>query len=174
MIKRKTQNAKRKTRNRRGAALLVVLFMIMAVVVISLGILYRADMAAAGGHNYALRTQADYIAWGGLEHARALILADNKSGTLNAPVNPQYLNNNAPAELDGDENFSFILEPAYDPQTITNHPQYDLLWRYDLVCKVRYDKTGATTRPFSELSATILYNPDTQRAWFTNIRRPQE
>ena len=54
-------------------ALLVVLFIVFAVVVISMGLLYRSDMALACGQNLCLRNQSDYLAWAGLEHARAYI-----------------------------------------------------------------------------------------------------
>jgi len=159
MVKLQTQNSKLKTR-RRGAALLVVLFMIMAVVVISLGILYRADMAAAGGHNYALRTQADYIAWAGLEHARALIL-----------TNPEATNRPTIT------NMLFTLDNEFFYELKINDPQIEIIpHRYEVNCTTYYNKPEATTHPYSQLKATVLYedDPASKKAWFTNIRRSQE
>ncbi len=58
----------------RGAALLVVLFIIMVITVLSLGFLSQSDVELACGENMILRTQMDYLAESGLEHARGLIL----------------------------------------------------------------------------------------------------
>jgi cytoskeletal protein CcmA (bactofilin family) len=59
---------------RPGVALLVVLFIIMVITVLSLGYLSRSDVELACGENMILRTQMDYLAESGLEHARGLIL----------------------------------------------------------------------------------------------------
>jgi len=67
-------NGRRNKINRPGAALLVVLFVVMAVTVLSLGFLSRSDVELACGKNMILRTQMDYMAESGLEHARGLIL----------------------------------------------------------------------------------------------------
>ena len=67
-------NGRRNKINRRGAALLVVLFVVMAVTVLSLGFLSRSDVELACGRNMILRTRMDYLAESGLEHARGLIL----------------------------------------------------------------------------------------------------
>jgi hypothetical protein len=140
--------------------LLTVLFMIMAVVVVSLGILYRADMAAVGGQNYALHTQADYIAWAGLEHARALILAD--------PTLTAESFNKAPFTLDEDALFYYLL--TIDPNSVSIDPN-SICWDYAIECEVYYNK-DASPRSRSELGASVLYDPNESKAWFCNIRRP--
>jgi len=53
---------------------LVVLFIVMVITVLSLGFLSRSDVELACGENMVLRTQMDYLAESGLEHARGLIL----------------------------------------------------------------------------------------------------
>ena len=58
----------------KGAALLIVLFIVMAITILSLGFLARSDVELACGRNMILRTQMDYLAESGLEHARGLIL----------------------------------------------------------------------------------------------------
>jgi cytoskeletal protein CcmA (bactofilin family) len=58
----------------RGAALLVVLFVIMAITILSLGFMSRSDVELACGENMILRTQMDYLAESGLEHAKGLVL----------------------------------------------------------------------------------------------------
>lgn len=60
---------------RDGAALLVVLFIVMTITVLSLGFLSQSDVELACGENMILRTQMDYLAESGLEHARGLILS---------------------------------------------------------------------------------------------------
>ena len=62
-------------RNKRGAALLVVLFIVMAITILSLGFLSRSDVELACGENMILRTQMDYLAEAGLVHAKGLILS---------------------------------------------------------------------------------------------------
>ncbi|MFH1718504.1 MAG: hypothetical protein ABIF19_14205 [Planctomycetota bacterium] len=67
-------NRKKKTSSRSGAALLVVLIIVMAITITSLGFLSRSDVELACGENMVVRTQMDYLAESGLEHARGLIL----------------------------------------------------------------------------------------------------
>ncbi len=67
-------NTRYKKTTRDGAALLVVLFIIMVITVLSLGFLSRSDVELACGENMILRTKVDYLAESGLEHARGLIL----------------------------------------------------------------------------------------------------
>jgi len=64
----------REYRHERGVALLVVLFVIMAITILSLGFLSRSDAELACGRNMLLRTQMDQLADSALEHARGLIL----------------------------------------------------------------------------------------------------
>ncbi len=61
-------------KNETGVALLVVLFVLMAITILSLGFLSRSDVELACGKNMVLRTQMDYLAESGLEHARGLII----------------------------------------------------------------------------------------------------
>ncbi len=63
-----------KTSSRSGAALLVVLIIVMAITITSLGFLSQSDVELACGENMVVRTQMDYLAESGLEHAKGLIL----------------------------------------------------------------------------------------------------
>jgi hypothetical protein len=65
---------KKDTINRKGAALLVVLFIVMTITILSLGFLSRSNVELTCGANMLLRTETDYLAESGLEHARGLIL----------------------------------------------------------------------------------------------------
>ncbi|UCF43195.1 MAG: hypothetical protein JSV99_11555 [Planctomycetota bacterium] len=67
-------NDKRARTHRAGTALLVVLIIVMAITILSLGFLSRSDVELACGENTILRTQMDYLAESGLEHARGLIV----------------------------------------------------------------------------------------------------
>ena len=68
--------------HREGIALLMVLFIIMAATILSLGFLSRSDTELACGDNMILRTQMDYLAESGLEYARGLVINDS-----NLPAN---------------------------------------------------------------------------------------
>jgi hypothetical protein len=59
---------------RRGVALLMVLLIVMAITVISLGFAARMDTELLCGQNTLLRLQMEQLAESGLEHARGLIL----------------------------------------------------------------------------------------------------
>ncbi len=67
--------------NRKGAVLLVVLFIVMAITVLAVGFLSRSDVELACGQNMMLRTQMDYLAESGLQHAKGLILNPQDVGS---------------------------------------------------------------------------------------------
>ncbi len=58
---------------RSGAALLITLFIIMAIVVISLGFLNNSSTQLRTGSNFAMRGRIDYLAQSALTHAKTLI-----------------------------------------------------------------------------------------------------
>ena len=64
----------KRQKNTNGVALLVVLFIIMVIMVCSVGFLSRSNVELATGQNMSLRIQMDYLAESGLEHARGIIL----------------------------------------------------------------------------------------------------
>jgi len=66
---------KKNKNTRPGVALLVVLFIVMTITILSLGFLSRSDVELACGENMILKTQMDYLAESGLEHAKGLILS---------------------------------------------------------------------------------------------------
>jgi len=59
---------------RKGVALLMILVVIMAIAVISLGFLSRSDIELASGQNMLLRVQMDQLVDSALDHARGLLL----------------------------------------------------------------------------------------------------
>jgi cytoskeletal protein CcmA (bactofilin family) len=80
--------------SRKGSALLVVLFIVMAITILSLGFLSRSDVELACGENMILRTQMDYLAESGLEHARGLILNDSNFSENWTALRQQLYNGN--------------------------------------------------------------------------------
>jgi hypothetical protein len=66
---------------RRGAALLIVLVIVMTITVLSLGFMSRCDTELACGQNTVLREQMDSLAYSGLEQARGLLLYPQDSVT---------------------------------------------------------------------------------------------
>ena len=61
-------------RRSKGVALLMILFIIMAIAIIALGFLSRSDVELASGQNMLLRVRMDQLADSALEHARGLLL----------------------------------------------------------------------------------------------------
>ncbi len=59
---------------RQGVALLMVLLIVMAITIISMGFVTRMDTELACGSNTLVRMQMDQLAESGLEHARGLLL----------------------------------------------------------------------------------------------------
>jgi hypothetical protein len=70
---RKNENYTRE----KGVALIVVLFIVMIATILSLGFLTRSDSELACGANMVMKTQMDYLAESGLEHAKGRIVSDS-------------------------------------------------------------------------------------------------
>ncbi len=68
------KNIFNRSTNRRGAALLIVLIVVMAVTIVSLGFLSRSSVQLECGENMLLHTQMDYLAESALEYAREQII----------------------------------------------------------------------------------------------------
>jgi hypothetical protein len=125
----------------RGGALLAVLFIVMAVTVISLGILARSDAELASGQNMALRVAMDQLAASGLEHARGLAL--NPQGTAS-----EYWTGQTRLQLDEDS------DDYYDVTMDRGESGCDYIIR----CKA-YRKRGQDEVGCSRLSATLRLDP---------------
>ena len=76
-----SMNTNRNKKVRPGVALLVVLFIVMAITILSLGFVSRSDVELACGQNMVMRAQMDYLAESGLEHAKGLILNPQDVGS---------------------------------------------------------------------------------------------
>ncbi len=140
-------NDRRNKINRRGAALLVVLFVVMAITILSLGFLSRSDVELACGENMILRTQMDYLAESGLEHAKGLIL------------NPQDVNSAYWIGANGLQ----IVENSNDYYNVTVEPNTvrsgSTLWcNYDITCTA-YRLKGGQQVGRSRLEAELRLDP---------------
>jgi hypothetical protein len=62
-------------KNRRGAALLIVLIIVMAVTILSLGFLSRSTVELECGKNMLLHTQMNYLAESAMEYAKQRIIS---------------------------------------------------------------------------------------------------
>jgi cytoskeletal protein CcmA (bactofilin family) len=128
---------KRSKTNRAGTALLVVLFIVMAITILSLGFLSRSDVELACGENMILRTQMDYLAESGLEHARGLILNDSNFS----------------------ENWTALRQPLY-----SGNDYYDVNavqlgeCNYKIICDAYREKDGERTGR-SSLEAELRLDP---------------
>ena len=123
-------------------ALLVVLFIVMAATILSLGFLSRSNVELACGENMILRTQMDYLAESGLEHARGLIL------------NPQDVDSEYWA---GDARQQLVAgsDDYYDVMIVRDDPN---LCNYFITCDAYREKSGEKTGR-SSLEAELRLNP---------------
>jgi len=140
-------NDKKNKTNKEGAALLVVLFVVMAITILSLGFLSRSDVALVCGENMILWTQMGYLAESGLEHARGLIL------------NPQDVNSAYWTGADGLQ----IVENSNDYYNVTVEPNTvrsgSTLWcNYDITCTA-YRLKGGQQIGRSSLEAELRLDP---------------
>jgi hypothetical protein len=86
--------SKKAKAKRKGSVLIVVLFIVMAITILSLGFLSRSDVELACGENMMLRAQMDYLLESGLETAKGLVLNDSDfSGSWTAPRQSFYSGN---------------------------------------------------------------------------------
>lgn len=136
--------------------MLSVLFIVIAIVVISMGYLHRADMAMASGHNMTLRTQSDYLAWAGLEHARALV----QSSEPNAPLGHWSASG---LQLESGSNLYYDLSIG-DPNLTAG------IYSYPFACE-GYALSGTAKQARSILEGRIVYDPNDGKAVFGQIRR---
>ncbi len=139
-----------------GMAMLSVLFIVMAIVAISMGYLHRADMAAASGNNMAMRTEADYLAWAGLERARALV----QTSEPNAPLGHWSA---AGQQLDNSSNLYYDLSIS-DPNTAA------AIYVYSFSCEA-YALNGSDKQARSVLSGRIYYDTSDGKTTFGKIVR---
>jgi hypothetical protein len=131
----------------RGAALITVLFLVMAVAVIAYGLFGRTDLSLAAGRNFVLHTQVDALAYSGLECARFLVRDSDLVG-------------GGPAAIEGwDAGFGCEVEIA--------EPNENL---YEVVSRAWFEKDGSR-RAESILSGRLYYDPNESVSYYRRIDR---
>lgn len=126
--------------NKKAVALLVVLFIVMAVTILSLGFLSKNDVELACGENMRIRTEMDYLTESGLEQAKGFILnPQDVSGEYWMGVSAQQLI----AGSDDYYNVSVVKTGSYN---------------YKINCTAYREKSGAQiTR--GKLAAELRLDP---------------
>ena len=138
-------------------AMLMVLFIIMAIAVISSGFIARSDSELQAGQNYRLRNEADYLAWAGLEHARALIVDTSDAEIRNNGLTQTDF---PPLDASGSQSYDLtIISPAAaDPNNYS-------------IQSAAYDRSGGAVRARSVLDATLFYDPNSTQAYYISVTR---
>ena len=134
-------------------AMLVVLFIIMAIAVISSGFIARSDAELQCGQNYRLRNEADYLAWAGLEVAWALVQDPNTSWSYTKePVSWE-------AEAMPNYYYDLSLSSTADPNL------------YRVNCAA-YKEVGGKRQAESRIYGTLFHDSsDPSKSLYISIRR---
>lgn len=75
----KNENTLRYLNNGRGSVLILVLILLSSMTIISVGLAYRTTIEVRLAYAYARRTQAYYLALGGIQRAKVLLSAEKLS-----------------------------------------------------------------------------------------------
>jgi len=142
-----SMNAENNKKVRPGVALLVVLFIVMAITILSLGFVTRSDIELACGQNMLLRTQMDYLAESGLEHARGLIL-----NPQDVSSEYEYFMDATAQQLVGDSRDYYDLKVVLDDSDPTNR------CNYIIDCNA-YRLEGGEKIGRSDIRATLRLDP---------------
>jgi cytoskeletal protein CcmA (bactofilin family) len=103
----------------KGVALLMVLLVIMAIAVISLGFISRCDTELACGRNMLLRTQMDQLADSALEHARGLILQPHD-------IHAEYWTGATGQQITAESSDFYDVNVARDDSSPDEHRNYSI------------------------------------------------
>lgn len=139
-------------------AMLVVLFIVMAIAIISSAFIARSDTALACGRNFCLRTEADYAAWGGLEVAWALVQDPNTLGATTFPVIEQL-----------DSSSAIYYDLTVSGPVAAADPNVSV---YSITCS-GYQQVNGEDRTRSTLYGDLHFDADSQTASYRSIRREE-
>lgn len=138
-------------------AMLMVLFIVMAIAIISSGFIARSDTALACGRNFCLRNEADYAAWGGLEVAWALVQDPN---TLTPVTFTEQ-------QLDSDS--AIYYELTVSGPVATADPNVSV---YSITSR-GYQLVNNEERTRSRLYGELHFDADSGTACYRSIRREE-
>ncbi len=128
--------------SRKGVALLLVLGIIMAITLLSLGFIARCDMELASGQNMAVRAQMDQVAMSGLEHARGLLLNPQEA-------DGEFWTGDTELQLAPDSNDFYDVTVEADPSDEC---------AFDVTCEA-YRLRGGERLGASRLAAVVRLDP---------------
>jgi len=131
---------------RQGAALLVVLFVVMAITVLSLGFIARSDVELACGENMVVQARMDYLAESGLEQAKGLILRPQE-------VDDQYW-----AGAEAQQLFGGGSSEYYDVTVVRDDSDALDRCNYDISCEAYRLQNGQKVAR-SRLEASLRLDP---------------
>lgn len=133
--------------HRPGAALLIVLIIIMAITVLGMGFVSRSDVELASGNNMLLRSQMDTLVESALEHARGILFSPYDVDT---GLSDYWTGDNGIQLTTGNDYYDIDIDreiSGYAPRT-----QYD-------ISVTAYRLSGADTLGTSSLNATLRLDP---------------
>lgn len=141
-------------------AMLVVLFIVTAVAIVGAGFIARSDMALASGRNFRLHTETDYMAWAGLEHARALVQGAADPNTSWSVAQPPFASN---ADL-------YYELTVQSPSVVVHPDPNDNQFVYTVASECR-NLAGASEQAASTLRAKLVFTPADGKATLRHISR---
>lgn len=109
-------------KNAKGTALLVVLFIVMAVSLISMGFIARSDRELACGANMETRMQMDYMAEAGLTHAKNFII--NPQSVYTETVG--YWQGDTRLQIESSDDY-YDISVTRDTSDSTDHCDYTIV-----------------------------------------------
>jgi len=143
--------------------MLMVLFIVMTIAVISSGFIARSDAELASGRNYCLRNEVDYLAWAGLEHARALVISPENTDVLDAWSGTAL-------QLEAGSGQYYDLTVNSPVETAAADPNDASSYTY-AVQSAAYRKIGSDVRARSILNGTLFYDPNSTQAYYISVTR---
>lgn len=139
------------TKRRRGAAMLVILFMVITVAAIVAGVLYRSDLAAVSQKNYTERLKVDYLLLGLLAYAQQAV-----------KQNPENPIEQLPLSVNLQDGFLCRIVRL---EKIADSP----IKTYQVVVSAK--NLAYPAREPAHASCQICYDLDSQTVWLTDFAR---
>jgi hypothetical protein len=139
-----------------------VLFVIMAISVISLGLFARTDMNLACGRNLSLKVQTDSLAYSGLQCGRAMVLSPSATVPLDAWSGPVVFDG-----LEGGLHCELTI--GIPASTATADPNL-FTYLYPVMCRA-YKQVSADVQAESIVYGSLFHDPNEARAYYISIHR---
>lgn len=144
-------------------AMLMVLFIVMAIAVISSGFIARSNAELASGRNVCLRNEADYVAWAGLEHARALVISPENTDVLDSWTGTGL-------QLDIGSSQYYDLTINSPVEEVAADPNDPSTYTYSIQSSA-YIQSGGAIRARSVLDAKLFFDPNETQAYYISVGR---